>query len=145
MIGILVLTHEDFGGAMLQSAELIAGDLDRCQAVGLYRGDDIAAFGGKVKQAIEAMDDGDGVLVFADLFGASPYNATALASAELKRPFKCVAGFSFPMLLEAMTARRTRGLGLDELARQCMLAGREGIRELFSEMNEARGEARIFG
>lgn len=132
MIGILLLTHENFGAAILKSAELIVGEPKQAQAIGLNRGDDIAAFSGKVKTAIQRLDGGDGVLVFVDLFGASPYNATALASANLQTKFRCIAGFSFPMVLEALTMRENSLL--DELTAHCMAAGQNGMKELFEEI-----------
>ena len=39
MIGILLLTHENFGAAMLKSAELIVGGLEQVRAIGLNRGE----------------------------------------------------------------------------------------------------------
>lgn len=132
MIGVLLLTHENFGAAILKSAELIVGEPKQTRAIGLNRGDDIAAFSAEVKTAIAALDEGEGVLVFVDLFGASPYNATALASANLQVKFRCIAGFSFPMVLEALTMREN--YSLEELTENCMAAGQNGIKELFEEI-----------
>jgi PTS system mannose-specific IIA component len=132
MIGILLLTHEDFGTAMLKSAELIVGQFPQVSAIGLNRGDDIAVFSQKVEGAIQEMDTGDGVLVFVDLFGASPYNATALASSRIKQQFRCITGISFPMVLESLTMRET--CSLEELTERCMESGKDGIKELFSEL-----------
>ena len=138
MIGILLLTHENFGAAMLKSAELIVGGLEQVRAIGLNRGDDITVFSERVRDAIESMDTGDGVLVFVDLFGASPYNATALVSTGIEQKFRCVAGISFPMVLEALTMRES--CPLNELTDNCMNAGKDGIKELFSEMNDLSEE-----
>jgi len=135
MIGILLLTHEDFGKAMLKSAELIVGDLEGAVSVGLHRGDDIMAFSDRVAQAIDTLGrEKDGVLVFVDLFGASPYNAAAMASQNTKAKFRCITGLSFPMLLEALTMRD--GFSLDELALDCMKIGRESVKELFQELEK---------
>ncbi|CUH97614.1 hypothetical protein P22_3746 [Propionispora sp. 2/2-37] len=132
MIGILLLTHEDFGAAMLKSASLIVGEVPGTLSVGLNRGDDIAMFCDLVQQTIEKIDEGDGVLVFVDLFGASPYNAMAMASARVKNKFRCISGLSFPMLLEALTMRAS--YNLDDLAVHCMNSGAEGVKELIAEM-----------
>lgn len=132
MVGVLLLTHENFGEAVLKSAALIIGEPKQTRAIGLNRGDDIAAFSSEVKTAIADLDEGDGVLVFVDLFGASPYNATALASANLQVKFRCIAGFSFPMVLEALTMRENGSL--EELTENCIAAGQNGIKELFEEI-----------
>ena len=132
MISILVLTHENFGEGLLKSASLIVGEMKQCLAIGLNRGDDITVFGQKVQQEIEKIDVGDGVLVFVDLFGASPYNVMAMASTRIKNNFRCISGMSFPMLLEALTMRET--YELNKLAEHCMEVGAEGIKELLTEM-----------
>ncbi len=133
LINILLLTHEDFGKAMLKSAELVLGSVDGVESLGLHRGDDIVEFCSKINKKIEELNQGDGVLVFVDLFGASPYNAAAMASSEAKVPYKCITGLSFPMLLEALTMRSS--YNLDELAEHCMESGKDGIKELFKELS----------
>lgn len=134
MIGILLLTHENFGAAMLKSAELIMGRQEQCLAIGLNRGDDMGSFCEKVKEAIQCLDNGKGVLVFADLFGASPYNATAITSTAVENHFRCVTGFGLPMVLEALNMRGS--CQLDELAIRCMEAGWSGVKELFEEIKK---------
>ena len=132
MIGILVVTHENFGEAALKTAELILGKQEEALALGCYRGDSIEAFCEKVNSAIQELDTGMGVLVFADLYGASPYNITAKASNTINSKFRCIAGFSLPMVIEAFSMREV--YGLDELTDKCMENGLNGIKELFNEI-----------
>jgi PTS system mannose-specific IIA component len=132
MIGILVVTHENFGEAALKTAQLILGKQENTLALGCYRGDSIEAFCEKVNAAIQTLDTGKGVLVFADLFGASPYNITAKASSTMSSKFRCIAGFSLPMIIEAFSMRDV--YGLDELTDICMETGLKGIKELFKEI-----------
>lgn len=132
MIGILIVTHENFAEAALKTAELILGKQERAVALGCYRGDSIEDFCEKVKVAIQTLDTGKGVLVFADLFGASPYNVVAKASNASQSKIRCIAGLSLPMVLEALSMRDT--YELDELSNQCMATGQLGIKELFKEM-----------
>lgn len=135
MIGILLLTHEDFGSAMIKSSNLIVGEAKKLAAVGLNRGDDILDFRTRVKNKMIELDDGNGVLVFVDLFGASPYNTTAIISKDCEVEYKCISGLSFPMLLEALMMRDIHELFT--LADICMQAGKNGIKELFTEMKNA--------
>ena len=69
------------------------------------------------------MDQGNGVLVLADLFGGSPFNATASNMKNLK--FKCLTGMNLPMLLEALISKEDGDL--KELTVKCDEAGKEGI------------------
>ncbi|WP_196591198.1 PTS sugar transporter subunit IIA [Pectinatus frisingensis] len=136
MIAVLLLTHEDFGKAMLKSAELVLGTVEKAKTMGLHRGDDIGGFCSDVGAAINELNQGEGVLVFADLFGASPYNAAAIASSKISVPYKCITGLSFPMLLEALTMRSSCNLA--ELTKHCMEAGKNGIKELFEELSSTK-------
>lgn len=133
MIALLLLTHEDFGKAMVKSAELVLGTMEKVETLGLHRGDDITDFCQKVRNKIEELDEGDGVLVFADLFGASPYNAAAMASMNMQVKYKCITGLNFSMLLEAATMRSN--YDLQKLTKYCMQSGKEGIKELFEELS----------
>lgn len=134
MIGVLVITHENFGEAAMQTAELILGKQEQAMALGCYRGDSIESFTEKVKVAIQELDTGDGVLVFADLFGASPYNTAAKASNGIESTFTCITGFSLPMVLEALSTRDV--YGLEALTNQCLEVGKAGMKELFAELSK---------
>lgn len=80
------------------------------------------------------MDNGDGVLVFVDLFGASPYNAAALSLKKVgNTKFRCITGVNLPMILETVMAR-VSCTNLEELTNQALNAGASGIKELFNEM-----------
>lgn len=133
MIGVLVITHGNFATEILKTAELIIGKQKQVTSLGLHYGDSIEEFSLKVKDTIEALDTGEGVLVFADLFGASPYNAAAFSANKVKNTdFKCITGVNLPMLLEALTSRN--GFNLNDLAKLCIKSGNEGIKELFSQI-----------
>jgi PTS system mannose-specific IIA component len=132
MIGILVITHENFGEAALKTAELILGKQEEALALGCHRGDSIEEFCEKVNVAIQKLDTGKGVLVFADLYGASPYNIAAKASNTINSKFRCITGFSLPMVIEAFSMREM--CELEELTDKCMETGHLGIKELFKEI-----------
>lgn len=134
MIGILLVTHGKFSEEILKSAELIVGKQDKILTLGLEHGDSIEVLGDKVRESIKSLDNGEGVLVLADLLGGSPYNVVALNSNKINDiKFKCIAGVNLPMLLEAITMRES--YELDELTAHCMEAGVMGVKELFNELN----------
>ncbi|QAT39146.1 PTS sugar transporter subunit IIA [Clostridium sp. JN-9] len=134
MIGVLIATHGDFGKEILKSSELILGKQDHTLTLSLNYGDSIEKFGEQIVNAIQSLENGSGVLVFTDLLGASPYNATALNSNKVNNArFRCICGVNLPMVLEALTMRNN--YDLDKLTEQCMEAGMSGIKELFQELN----------
>lgn len=133
MIGVLVITHGNFATEILKTAELIIGQQKQAVSLGLHYGDSIEDFSLKVKDTIETLDKGEGVLVFADLFGASPYNAAAFSANKVKKTdFRCITGVNLPMLLEALTSRD--GSNLNDLTELCIKSGNEGIKELFNQI-----------
>ncbi|WP_416175611.1 PTS sugar transporter subunit IIA [Clostridium sp.] len=133
MIGILVITHGNFAAEILKTVELIIGKQNQTVSLGLQYNDSIEEFRLKVKDTIVSLDKGDGVLIFTDLFGASPYNAAAFSANKVKNTkFRCITGVNLPMLLEAFTTRDV--CNLDDLTESCIKCGSQGIKELFHEI-----------
>jgi len=134
VIGILVVTHGSFGRELIKSTEVIIGHQENTYALGLNEGDGIDEFKEKVAEEIKKLDGGDGVLVFADLFGGSPFNVTAIniSNNEKGMGFECVTGVNSPMLIDAFTMRNS--LKIAELKNQCMESGKLGIKDMRSEI-----------
>lgn len=133
MIGVLILTHGDFADGIINSVEVIIGKQENAIALGLYPGDSIDEFKGKVLHYIRQLSSKGSVLVFTDLFGASPYNAVALNKNNAEDiEFRCITGVNLPMLLEAFSNRTC--LSINDIVENCMKIGKDGIRELFNEL-----------
>jgi len=134
MIGILLITHGDFADGIKSSAELIAGKSENFKTLGLYYGDSIDEFNEKVLNDIIELDSGDGTLILSDLYCATPFNSTVINNQNLKEHnYRSVSGVNLPMLLEALMMRES--LGLNELSDHIMNSGKDGIKELFNEMD----------
>lgn len=78
MVGILLVSHGKMAEGMLDSMKLIMGDCEQLQAVSLQAGEDFEDFRAKLMKTIRSVNSGDGVLVFVDLYGASPFNASCM-------------------------------------------------------------------
>jgi PTS system mannose-specific IIA component len=124
MIGILIVAHGDFGFGMLSAVKLIAGEPEKVAALGLYNGDSPDAFQEKILDAIEELDDGEGVIVFVDFLGGTP--STAIMKIMQKKMFPCFTGVNMPMITEALLARQDIGITLEKMAETCAAAGVEG-------------------
>jgi PTS system mannose-specific IIA component len=136
--GIVIVSHGDLGRELLAAAELIAGKQDGVVTLGLQAQDAIEALPGRISEAIEHLGEVDGVLVFVDLFGGSPGNATLRCLAE--RDFECVSGVNLPMLLEVIMLRES--MDAKDLVGQAIRAGQEGIRDLAQPLRERLGRDR---
>lgn len=130
MIGILVATHASLGKELIAASELVFGAEEQVASTGLYHGDAIEELEGTIKDAIEGLDAGDGVLVLVDLLGGSPSNMTAKAIYSLRDEMdvECIAGANLPLLIEALVARKS--MGLAQLKAQLVEAGAASIVDL---------------
>lgn len=121
-IGIVLVTHGNFGSNLLESAQLILGPQENLVCVPVppqAGGDEII---GEIKQAVVEGNRGNGVLVLTDLFGGTP---TTLSLSLLKdHNMEVVAGVNLPMLIKALQSRH---LSLEDMAQAVREAGRKGI------------------
>ncbi|GHV63845.1 hypothetical protein AGMMS49587_14980 [Spirochaetia bacterium] len=128
MIGILIISHGDFARGMLSAAELISGEQEKLEVLGLYPGDSPEDFEQKILATLKKLDDGDGVIGFVDFLGGSP--ASTAMKVLKEKLFPCITGANMPMLTEALLDREDPGLTLDQIAAQCVTAGAEGMTRL---------------
>ena len=141
MIGMLLVSHGRMAEGMLDSLELIMGSCDQMHTVSLCAGEDFESFRAKVMEAIRQLDSGDGVLVFVDLYGASPFNASVYAVARMAQEgisVRVLAGMNLAMLLE--TAAMRVSSSLQELVAIAGAAGLDGISEPLVVKEEENGE-----
>lgn len=132
MIGILVLSHGNLSQGVVESGTMIVGTNEKVDYLGLYGGENIDEFYDRTSEKIKALDDGDGVLVFSDLYGASPFKATAYCVKKLPDTlYRSVSGVNFSMFIESVLLRET--MELEDLSQHVMNTGKQGIKELFTE------------
>lgn len=123
-VGILLLTHEGIGSAILAVATRLLRQLPlRTEAFELAFDADPGAELPRASAALRKVDGGDGVLLLTDLYGASPSNFAARI-ARLGTPVRRVSGLSLPMLLRVMNYSE---LPLDELPAVAAAGARNGV------------------
>lgn len=122
-IGLLIITHNDVGQVLLDTATTMLGVQPLPVALlGVAADRDPDALLDRAHQLARDVDSGDGVLVLTDLFGSTPSNiATAL---QRDHRIIVVAGLNMPMLLRVMNYPK---LGLAELAEKALSGGRDGV------------------
>ena len=104
MIGILIVSHGAFGEALIHCASHVLGKRPlSVRQVGVTMHDDPEAILPQAQELVRQLDDGDGVLVFTDILGATPSNIAS----RLLSPGKIegVSGVSLPTLIRALTYR----------------------------------------
>lgn len=131
MIGVLLLTHGELAAGYLSALRLITGEAENIDTLGLYHETSIEDYKEEVAAKMLKMEQGEGVIVFCDIFGASPYNVTAQNYQVLKDKvnYRSITGANLPMVIEAVCSREN--MDLNELAKHIQTVGKEGIKELF--------------
>lgn len=107
MIGILIVSHGKLAQEFKSSAEIIFGQAENIDYLGLYPEDYINNFNEKIKEKIINLDKGDGVIVFTDLISASPYTQSQIAISKLENNEKIslIGNLNFQMLIQAINGQ----------------------------------------
>lgn len=123
MIGLVIVTHGDLGGALLNTAELIMGKQEQVKAVAFESGQAVADLQVRIAQATKQVNKGQGILILVDILGGSPYNASALLAVE-QADTEVITGVNLPMLFSILPVRN---LKLASVADVAVIGGRDGI------------------
>ncbi|MBB5874789.1 PTS fructose IIA subunit family protein [Xanthomonas sp. 3498] len=122
--GILLITHPEIGAALLSVATRLLRQLPlKTEAFEVPFDADLDALLPQASAALRRVDDGDGVLVVTDLYGASPSNLAARL-ARLGTPVRRVSALSLPMLLRIMNYPEQ---GLEQLPATAAAGSRNGV------------------
>lgn len=126
MTGIVLVAHAPVASAMLSFVVHVLGQTpDHVVAIDILPDADLQQSRRQLQQAFEMVDQGCGVLVLADLFGATPCNlAMQVASGYAGSACSLISGLNAPMLLRTLTYREQ---DLQTLSEKAVLGGRNGI------------------
>lgn len=122
MIGLVIVAHGGLAQELLAATEHVVGALPAARAIAIFPQDDLRVRQDEVDAAVEAVDQGGGVVLVTDMFGGSPSN---LAMGAMARPgVEVVYGANLPLLVKLAKAR---ALPLDQAVDQALDAGRKYI------------------
>ncbi len=116
MIKILIVAHGPLAEGLKESARLFFGDIvNDLNTLGLFPSESPEMLQEKIKEKVVEIDEGDGVLIFVDIFAGSPFNMTAIAIDELKdeHTLNSFTGVNMPLLMEALSS--CSSMNMDEL------------------------------
>lgn len=114
MKGILLVSHGDMAKGMHHSAGLFMGEnIEVFDYLSLQAEDSPETFKTMLDEKVQALDEGQGVLIFADLLGGTPCNQ---ALKSMNEKVDLIAGVNFTVLLEVLSKRQfTDEIDMDEL------------------------------
>ena len=121
-LGVVLVTHTDYGERLLAASEFIIGKQDFCMSVSVDGSQDVQETVEKLKEVVKSCDLGAGTIILTDMFGGTPTN---LSLSLLKTAnVEVVTGVNLPMLLKVLGSRDNE---LGKVAIEAKNAGCQGI------------------
>ncbi len=123
MIGILIVAHGALGESLIQCATHVMGTRPPLlEQFGIDMHDDPSTLLPVMQKVVQDLDEGDGVLVLSDIYGATPCNI--VSKLVKQNSVEGIAGVNLPMLVRALTYRNG---DLAKLAEKALSGGQEGV------------------
>ena len=120
MIGLIVTGHANFGSGMTSSVNLIAGEQEAYRYVDFLPTYGTEELTEEIAKAMDELKDCEGIIIFTDLMGGSPFNVAA-SLGHGKENVRIVAGTNLPMLVEIVMD------DLDGLVESVLETGKEQV------------------
>ncbi len=133
MKGILLVSHGQMAPGMKDSLSMFFGqDIPQLDTLSLTMSMGADEFGAALKEKIDALNTGDGVLVFADVLGGTPFNQAAMLLGD---DVDLITGMNLGMLMDYLGTREYEEFVAADLVEK----GKAAIvdaKALFSSNNE---------
>ena len=123
MIGILIVAHDSLGDSLVRAVTHVLGTRPpQFEVLSVAATDDPLQLLPAAREQVARLDSGDGVLIFSDIYGATPCNLAC----KLLQPGRVegLAGVNLPMLVRAFTYR-TRGM--ETIVKKAVSGGCDGV------------------
>lgn len=103
MIGLVLVTHGRLADEFVAVIEHVVGKQSGVATVCIEAEDNMEQRRQDILDAVDRVNDGDGVIVVTDMFGGTPSNLAI--SIMDQRPIEVLAGANVPMLVKLASAR----------------------------------------
>lgn len=133
-VGVLLITHDDIGTSLLESLQQMLGTLPlKVKVLPIRHESEPITFCYHVEKLFLSLNEGHGVLVLTDLFGATPCNIACSLVNNYR--VRIVCGVNLPMLVKIMNYPSA---DLDTLANKALSGGCQGILDVNSVLNPSK-------
>jgi PTS system mannose-specific IIA component len=123
MIGILIIAHDTLPESLVKAVTHVLGTRPpQFETLSVSASDDPLNLLPAARECVRSLDTGEGVLIFSDIYGATPCNLAG----KLLVPgrVEVIAGVNLPMLVRAFTYRVK---GMDTLIKKAISGGCDGV------------------
>ena len=123
MISILLITHGELGKSLIECATHVLGDKPLfLESLSIENDCSHESMFKQISERINLLDQGDGVLILTDIFGATPCNIIT----KIIKPGKvsAIAGVNLSMLIRTISYRNE---SFDSLISKAIQGAQDGI------------------
>ena len=123
MISILLITHGELGQSLIECATHVLGDKPLfLESLSIENDCTHESMFKQISERINLLDQGDGVLILTDIFGATPCNIIT----KIIKPGKvsAIAGVNLSMLIRTISYRNE---SFDSLISKAIQGAQDGI------------------
>jgi PTS system ascorbate-specific IIA component len=123
MIGVLIVAHDTLGESLASAVSHVLGQHPpQFATLPVTASDDPSVLLPKARELVASLDTGDGVLIFSDIYGATPSNLTAKLLSRGR--VEAISGVNLPMLVRAFTYRDR---GMETMVKKAISGGCDGV------------------
>ena len=134
MIGLILTGHGEYAVGVGHALEMIAGKQEAFKVVPFRESEPMETLENNLRAAMEELQGStEGIVVYADLLGGSPFKAAMVASVDFK-DVEVVVGTNLPMLIEIAMFREFAS-DAKAVVTQSLGSGKEGIQHVVLPMN----------
>jgi len=116
MIGLVLVTHGRLAEEFLHAVVHVVGPQEKFATICIGADDDMEVRRDDIVNAVNSVEEGDGVIILTDMFGGTPSNM-AISVMEEGR-VEVIAGVNLPMLIKLTSIRQNKPLIAALLAAQ---------------------------
>jgi len=131
MIGMVLVTHGALAHEFKSALEHVVGPQEQVETIAIGPDDDMEQRREDIVRAVDAADQGQGVVILTDMFGGTPSNLAI--SIMQQREVEVIAGVNLPMLVKLA---RIRG---DYDIKKAVAAAAEAGRKYINVASETLG------
>ncbi|WP_127959354.1 PTS galactosamine/N-acetylgalactosamine transporter subunit IIA [Serratia microhaemolytica] len=140
MLSIILSGHGRFASGLEQAMLQILGEQPQIVAIDFPAESTTAQLQHQFEQAIDSLDESQGLIFLTDLLGGTPFRVAATLA--LQKPGREVlAGVNLQLLLEMALERD--GLSSEQFRLMALECGHRGLTSLADEMNRQRSNSAV--
>jgi len=103
MIGLVIVTHGQLAVEFARAVEHVVGRQKQMLAICIEADEDLDKCKTRIREAVETVQEDDGVILLTDMFGGTPSNLAL--GFMVKDQVEVLAGVNLPMLIKLAEAR----------------------------------------